>query len=332
MSKRFKFTALIIICILVGLILFIEFDTSAAAVFTDNYLRPLFGNNVVGLLEKGYFNTTDQIQKITTETGLTKNYNLTVDDGTWKDKFFFKVKTLKPDPDRPFAIVHLAQIDMSKYYLGAVAGIKQPGGPVGNAGPGKVPQDIIDSQKLVAAFDGGFQYRDGGYGMIVGDTTYLPLKNDVGTIIGYKDGSIKIINYHGQDLGNNISFIRQNCPILIEYGKVFAQDEKNKKLWGRTFNSDIYTWRSGIGIDESGNLIYAVGNNLSPETLAVALRQGGAVNAIQLDINPFWVRFNIFEPLANGGYKSDVLIKDLKDGSKDYLKGYSKDFFYIYKK
>ena len=58
----------------------------------------------------------------------------------------------------------------------------------------------------------------------------------------------------------------------------------------------------------------------------------GAKNAIQLDINPFWVRFNIFEPNGTGGYKTSTLTKDLKDSSKAYLDGYSKDFFYIVKK
>jgi hypothetical protein len=119
---------------------------------------------------------------------------------------------------------------------------------------------------------------------------------------------------------------------LVENGEVFALNEINKKLWGRTFNADIYTWRSGIGLTKGGNLIYAVGNNLSPETLATALKMAGAENAIQLDINPFWVRFNIFEPDGKGGYKTSTLTKDLKNGSNGYLNGYTKDFFYLYAK
>jgi len=156
------------------------------------------------------------------------------------------------------------------------------------------------------------------------------LEDNVGTLVGYKDGTLKIVNYTGQDLGGNIAFIRQNCPILVENGQVFAQNELNKKLWGRTFNADIFTWRSGIGLTQNGNLIYAVGNNLSPTSLATALKMAGAVSAIQLDINPFWVRFNIFEPAGPGKYTTSTLTKDLKDGSKAYLTGYSKDFFYIY--
>lgn len=319
-----KHLAAIFITLLVVTICFVFYDLSSnlgtTAQFTDNILRPLLGNKSVGFLEKAYFNTSDRFKMATNV-----NQNIPVDEQDWKainDKISFK--KIKPDKERSYAVVTLARINMSGLMLAAVAGTKQPGGPIGNFGDGKIPKDIVTENRLVAAFDGGFQYRDGEYGMIVGDKTYLPLKNDLGTIVGYTDGTIKIVNYQGQDLGPNISFIRQNCPILIENGIVFAENENNKKLWGRTFNSDIYTWRSGLGIDENGNLIYAVGNNLSPESLAVALKMGGSVNAIQLDINPFWVRFNIFNP-------NRTLTKDLKDGTKDYINGYSKDFFYVYK-
>ena len=94
----------------------------------------------------------------------------------------------------------------------------------------------------------------------------------------------------------------------------------------------IYTWRTGLGITSNGNLIFAVGNNLTPTTLAIALKMAGAVNAIQLDINPNWVRFNIFDTIGNGKYNSRPLTRDLKDGSSAYLNGYSKDFFYVSKK
>jgi hypothetical protein len=343
--------------ILLAGVLFIKLNTGGAALFTDNYLRPILGNTIVGFLEKTYFNTTDKIQQLTNQTGgrpqfvdqgITSSISTPIPivgglpkvpgEGIWVNrslKLFPGIQAMaytfvRPDPTRPFAYVTLVQMDMTKMNLATIAGTKQPGGPVGNPGPGKIPQNIVDSGKLIAAFDGGFQYRDGMYGMIVGDKTYLPLETNVGTLVGYNDGTLKIVNYTGQNLGSGIAFVRQNCPILIENGQVFAQNELNKKLWGRTFNADIYTWRSGIGLTQSGNLIYAVGNNLSPESLATALKMAGAINAIQLDINPFWVRFNIFEPVGPGSYTTSTLTKDLKDGSQAYLNGYSKDFFYIY--
>ena len=359
-NKILKFIIILFLVILLTGIIFVKFDTPDAALFTDNYLRPLLGNTFVGFLEKTYYNTADKIQQITDRSGLgslpqfindgiqssispiqiTNGLPKVSGEGIWKThplKLFpgqnvMAYTFVRPDPARPFAYVTLVMIDMSKMVLSAVAGTQQPGGPVGVPGPGIIPPDIVSSGNLVAAFDGGFMYRDGMYGMIVDGKTYLPLKNNVGTLVGYKDGTLKIVNYTGQDLGNNIAFIRQNCPILVENGQVFAQNQLNKKLWGRTFNADIYTWRSGIGLTAQGNLIYAVGNNLSPESLATALKMAGAVNAIQLDINPFWVRFNIFDSNGDGTYNISTLTKDLKDGSKAYLGGYSKDFFFIYKK
>lgn len=351
-----------------GAALFIKFDTPTAARFTDNYLRPLLGPELVVWLEKIYFNSTDKLLQLTYRPGsnngpefleqpgssylspASSGLDLTSikiegglrpihNEGAWinrplsafPDKEVMAYTFVRPDPTRPFANVTVVQIDMKFFHLSAVAGTKQPGGPVGKPGPGVIPNQVINSGDLVAAFDGGFQYRDGQYGMVVDKTTYLPLKEGIGTLIGYKDGSVKIIDYLGQPLGENIEFVRQNCPILIENGALSVVDPRNKSLWGRTFSSDTYTWRSGLGLTEGGNLLFAVGNNLTPVTLAAALKMAGAKDAIQLDINPYWVRFNIFDSQGNGAYKTSTLIRGIQDGSREYLHGYGKDFFYLYK-
>lgn len=362
---RITFLALIGVAI-IG-VLFIKFDTAGAAQFTDTVLRPVLGANRVIALEKVFFNLSDKAKQLTVNqnnlsgpqfidqggivTGgssgsrleldkipLTNNFKPLKNEGIWLDRPLsafpsqnvMAVTFTRPDTARSYAIVTVAQIDTSKIAMGIVAGTKEPGGAVGKPGPGVVPKDIVDSGKLVAAFDGGFQYRDGQYGMIVGNTTYLPLQTNLGTIIGYKDGTLKIVDYIGQPLGNNVAFVRQNCPILIDAGHLAVSDQKNKALWGRTPTTDIYTWRSGIGLNKNGDLLFAVGNNLTPTTLALALQAAGAVNAIQLDINPSWVRFNIFESVGGGQYTTSTLTRDLKDGSTSYLHGYSKDFFYLY--
>ncbi|HEX9007813.1 MAG TPA: phosphodiester glycosidase family protein [Patescibacteria group bacterium] len=363
--KTFKRLLLLAFFLLFILILFIKFDTPAAAEFTDNVLRPLFGNQAVVFVEKIFYNLSDKAQQLTSHDNLISpqfiedsssatisasrlNINpisqhyfpLSKNENVWKYKSLklfpnegvMAYTYVRPDPDRPYASVTIIQIDMKAIRMSTVAGKKEPAGKVGKPGPGVIPQDIIDSNNLVAAFDGGFQYRDGQYGMVVGDTTYLPLKPDLGTLVGYNDGTLKIINYSGQDLGNNVEFIRQNCPILINNGEMSVLNPKNKSLWGRTLTSDIYTWRSGVGLTAEGNLLFAVGNNLTPVTLAQALKMAGANSAIQLDINPYWVRFNFFDPQGNGKYQSSTLTKQLFDGSKQYLSGYNKDFFYLYKK
>lgn len=355
-----------------GAVLFIELDTQAAANFTDQILRPLLGDARVLALEKIFFNTTDIVNRIKYNTvtkpvspflnsgvallpvagntahgsgldvaevstavsaplegeGLWHNIPLTL----FPNQVVLADTFIRPDPVRPYAFVTLVQMDMSKLRLWSMAGTQEPGGKVGKPGPGIIPDATQKQGVLVAAFDGGFQYRDGRYGMIVGDTTYLPLKNDLATLVGHADGRIEIVNYASQSLGNDVVFVRQNCPILIDHGAIETRSDANRKLWGRTLTADTYTWRSGIGITARGNLIFAVGNSLVPSTLAEALKSAGAVSAMQLDINPYWVRFNMFDHFSGGTYTSTTIMKGIQDGSYNYLHGYSKDFFYITKK
>ncbi len=356
---------------LIGAVLFIKLDTAVAANFTDDTLRPIFGDTAVVYLEKIFFNASDRVNQLKYKMAtpvspflstnsatisvidkVVQSYDLNLvairptsdnpldGEGQWHNiplslfpnQIVLVDTFIRPDPSRSYAFATLVQMDMSKLRLYSVAGTKEPGGKVNKPGPGVVPKDIQDKGILVAAFDGGFQYQDGQYGMIVGNMTYLPLQNDLATLVGHNDGRLEIVKYEGQDLGSDVAFVRQNCPMLIENGVIGTQDDKNHKLWGRTLTADIYTWRSGIGITANGNLIFAAGNALVPSTLAAALKAAGAVNAMQLDINPNWVRFNIFDNYNNGAYSSVLIMQGIQDGSIAYLHGYKKDFFYVTKK
>lgn len=364
--KYLKYFILALAFLAIAAVLFIKYDTADAAEITDKYLRPILGDSQVVFMEKIFFNFFDEITKITynfkdplvpqfinsnADNKLPSSLDLESlpvnqafkplpNEGVWRniplnifpDKEVMAYTFVRPDKARSFAIVSVVKIDTAVLRMGSVAGTVEPGGKVGKYGTGRVPKNIIKSGSLVAAFDGGFQYKDGAYGMIVGKTTYLPLKNDLGTVIGYADGSIKIINYTGQQPGHDVVFMRQNGPMLVEDGNITVANQNSRHVWGRVVGTDIYTWRSGIGVTKNGELIFAAGNNLSPETLAESLRAAGAVNAIQLDINPHWVRFNIFNSIGSDKYDSAPLNKDMTDGSKEYLNGYQKDFFYVYKK
>jgi len=50
-------------------------------------------------------------------------------------------------------------------------------------------------------------------------------------------------------------------------------------------------WRSGVGVDRHGNLIYAAGEDQSVGSLADTFAHAGAVRAMELDINSYWVSF-----------------------------------------
>lgn len=345
-----------------------ESNRALSANFADNVLRPLIGNTKTIWLEAQYFRIIDwknnlmfKLQpnsnyamqfdwsggEVKKSEGLElksielKNFPLLEGEGKWQPVkiTIFPNETVmartfvRPDPARPFAVVTLVEIDINKLQMSAVAGIKEPAGKEGRPGPGVIPAEVQRSNNLVAAFNGGFQERDGHYGMIVGQQTYLPLQNNLATLVIDKNSKLKIIDYTGQNLGNDNLVIRQNGDMLVDEGQVVPdKGDKQFGIWGRTTTGNMYTWRSGIGITKTGNLIYAVGSSLIPETLAAALAAGGAITAMQLDINPYWVRFSVFDPLGDGKYKHTSIQKNMYDGGDKFLQGYQKDFFYLYKR
>ncbi len=167
--------------------------------------------------------------------------------------------------------------------------------------------------------------------MTIGAKVYVPLQVGLATVIMHSDGTAAIETYTGnqQDLKNAVA-VRQNGPPIVADGKVLASTfDGGMSRWGLTVTNSMYTWRSGLGITKNGNLIYAVGPSLNVNTLAAALQAAGSVTAMQLDINPFWVRFVLYQPNGSGSYTYQSLVKAMQNGGSYYLKGYTKDFFYL---
>lgn len=341
-KKRNKLRVALSTAILILIIVYVSTNTSFTANFADSVLRPLIGNNNTIYIEKLFFNTKDSIYKVAYNylpasqgpDNFASSSNLKwqpVNSSVFPEDTVMESTTVKTDPERPYSMVRLVKIDMQKLSLAVVAGTKEPGGAIGNSGPGIIPDSVKSSNNLVAAFNGGFQMRDGHYGMIVQNKIFLPLKEGLATLVIDNNFKPQIIEYNGQNLGNYFA-VRQNGEMLIRDSKIIpSSSDKLAVIWGRSVTANMYTWRSGIGITKDGNLIYAVGPSLIPETLAKGLLLAGAVNAMQLDINPYWVRFVVFTPLGNGTYTHTSLFKNMYDGGNNFLSGYQKDFFYLYK-
>jgi len=200
---------------------------------------------------------------------------------------------IRPDVARPYALVTLLQVDLRVARLHIVAGTAQPGGPRGLAGAGVIPGVNWSQDRLLAAFNGGFKYADGAYGLMSGGTVYVPPVWGAATVALTSAGHV-IMGAWGLDrrltgANGGLTAWRQNGALLIDHGRI-APLTQDGAAWGLTILNRAYTWRSGIGLTRRGTLLYAAGDALSAATLAQALRAAGAVTALQLDINPFWVR------------------------------------------
>jgi hypothetical protein len=101
--------------------------------------------------------------------------------------------------------------------------------------------------------------------------------------------------------------------------------------WGATLGGGYYVWRSGLGITATGRVIYVYGPALDVHTLAGLLRRAGAVEAMQLDINPAWMSFMYYR---SSGHPSDPtpfnLLPDQAQPPSRFYSIASRDFTAVY--
>jgi hypothetical protein len=185
---------------------------------------------------------------------------------------------------------------------------------------------------LLATLNGGFKYADGAFGLMTDGKVYVPPQPNAATIAITKSGRL-LLGAWGTDpqlksTNKNLVAWRQNAGLLINDGHIstLAQDGAS---WGGTILNSEYTWRSGLGITAQGNLIYAAGNALVPETLGKALKAAGAITAMELDINPFWTRAFLYHQEKSGVLTTSKLSTDMHGTGKEYLTGDQRDFFYL---
>lgn len=239
---------------------------------------------------------------------------------------------LRPDPARPYAIVTLLQFDMRYLTLHLVAGKTEPGGPLGHKGPGVIPAADQQSGALFAAFNGGFKYSDGRYGLMADGTVYVPPQPDAATIAMTSHGQV-LLGAWGRDPGlspSNHTLVawRQNAALMIDHGQLNPLTTDGA-AWGGVWLNKAYTWRSGLGTTDHGTLLYAAGDSLSAATLGTAMRAAGAYMAMQTDINPEWVRAFLYQQSADGHLDIAKLHPGMQGTGKEYLQGTDRDFFYI---
>lgn len=246
---------------------------------------------------------------------------------------------VNPDPTRPYAQAALVRIDLTKTRLYMVPGTVEPVAAKGVPAfprPGRIPENVITSGRLLAGFNGGFKAVHGSYGMMVDGVTILTPIPGMATIAIYKSGEVRIGAW-GRDitLTPDIVAYRQNCPLLVDAGQINpAVNNGRFKDWGFTVNNVDATWRTGIGITQDGNyLIYAVGNSLTVESLARALQQAGGYYAMQLDINGFFDRFVTYAPATSPYARYPLVAKKLfstmSATQAQFMDPYNRDFFYV---
>lgn len=239
-----------------------------------------------------------------------------------------------PDPKRSFAVVALVAIDRKRVDLHLVAGKTEPSSTVVpmEKRPGIVPASAHGD--LVAAFNGGFKAVHGHWGMMLGGETYLPAR-DVGcTIAMMKDGSVRIGTWKELKASEgDMTWYRQTPPCLVENDATHpALEVEYAKGWGATVSGETVIRRSALGVDATGRyLIFGLGDALTAQSLARAMKQAGAKDAAQLDVNYAYPRFLVYERAGGEAPKAkSAIIPDIKFRPAEYVgEPALRDFFYL---
>jgi hypothetical protein len=224
----------------------------------------------------------------------------------------------------------IASIDQRLVRFSLRPGTEDPG-PANWGVPNYIPQG--QRTGLLATFNGGFKLDSARGGFYLNGIYHGTLVTGAATIVYYKNGTIKIGEW-GRDfkMNSTIAGVRQNLNLLIDHATVspnLNQDIETK--FGATLGGGYYVWRSGLGITKDGRIVFVYGQALNVQDLAELLRRAGAVEAMQMDINPAWMKFDYYQA---DGHPSDPtplpLMPNQQPSPYSYYTPSTRDFTAVY--
>jgi hypothetical protein len=186
---------------------------------------------------------------------------------------------------------------------------------------------------LLATFNSGFKIDASRGGFYLNGSTVGTLEPGAASVVYYKDGTVKIGEW-GRDLQMTpqVEGVRQNLQLIVDNGQVpNTVDENVEAGWGFTLGGDYYVWRSGIGMTKDGRIVFVYGPALSVRQLATLLQHAGAVQGMQLDINPAWTSYEYYQATSHPTNPTPVnLLPDQEGSPQRYYYIWSRDFTAVY--
>ena len=235
---------------------------------------------------------------------------------------------MRPDPIHTSLVAGFMWMDPKLLRAVHVPGLKEPAGAPQKYGA-QIPPELRPS--TVAAFNSAFRLDDARGGFWDEGTEVRPLVNGQASLVIDKDGRADVVAWgRDRNLDANVAQVRQNLALVVDNGQSAAGlDSEATTKWGATVGNQVLVWRSGIGVDRNGGLIYVAGPGLSVNQLAELFLRAGAVRAMELDINSDWTTAYIFEqtdPNDAAAIIGNKLLPDMKRGGDRYLVPGERDF------
>jgi hypothetical protein len=231
-------------------------------------------------------------------------------------------------PASPGTTAYVAWFDASRTQLALYPGTSEPGRG-GPTGPASIPAD--QRWRVLAAFNSGFklsgQYGE-PFGFAVDGQTYVPLQPGLGTVVVYRGGGVDVRSWRGGSrVPRGVVLARQNLPLIVDAGRPNPALAVGGPQWGSTLHGAPRVWRTALGIDRRGDLVYVAAADQDVVTLAQLAISVGAVRAMELDINPEWPILDVFSHGAPSAF-----VPNPNQPASRYLYPAERDFFAVYRR
>ncbi|MDP9342811.1 MAG: phosphodiester glycosidase family protein [Actinomycetota bacterium] len=235
--------------------------------------------------------------------------------------------SLRPDSVHTSLVAGVAWMDTKLLRAVLVAGTQEPGG---SGWPWGAEVPLPRRTTLAATFNSGFKLSDSRGGYYSNGRSAAPLLNGEASLVIYEGGTATVAKW-GRDatMGPNVASVRQNLSLIVDHGRpVPGLSQDSIAVWGATLGNQLLVWRSGVGVDRNGGLLYAAGPGMSVASLARVLAAAGAVRAMELDINTDWTSFNYYrpDPKSQLGVDPFKLLPDMARSPDRYLVPDERDF------
>jgi hypothetical protein len=234
---------------------------------------------------------------------------------------------MRPDAKHPPVVAAAVLVPHGSARLHLVAGTREPVPDPGASG--KVPTTALHA--LEATFNAGFKMRDSHGGWQIGGTTMVPLVPGRASLVITRDGGWRLGAWgHGVAAAADVAAVRQNLDLVVVGGHPVPGLAGNAHgRWGTAHTQFQYTWRSGVGVDSAGDLIYVAGRSMRLSTFADAMARLGVVEGMQLDIHPDMVSFNAVVARHGNRVVMQRLLSAMTSSPRRYLRTDQRDFFYL---
>jgi hypothetical protein len=237
------------------------------------------------------------------------------------------VTVFRTDRAYPRLLAYAAWFDRTRTAIAFYPGRYEPP-KAAVRGPMMVPYG--QRWRLLATFNSGFTYAYGGNGSSDNGRVNEPFKVGNATLVGYKDGRLAIVRWNRKsNARRNVAWARQSLPPIVWNGKLNPNLDNSLK-WGEALGGSVRVWRTGVGIDRRGNLIFVAAEGQTVMSLARVLKHAGAVRAMQFDINPFW--HTLITYTHHHGLHPTMVEPQPNHSANRYLVPDDRDFFAVYRR